>query len=502
MYRLHMLTRGARGWLMALGLVHVGCGGLARDPERDEVLGTTRLDLLLQQLRTDIAAARPEDRPFLRYVTLVDRQDAYTAVQAAPALQRFRDTSNGCTTEAHDICNLLSEDDTASGDPRTLEVARHAISKGANSFSRQQRVVPPKDVDVERLIYRLDLRDYGWATPIEVEGREYRDGWDAIVAHAEQAVELEGEDADALKEATGAAVPFLLSHVFVDTAARGDVYYGLLRLPPTLTALEAELGLSSNLGLVEAGVRRALTETSGVSYQRRVLERRPMPEAGFGYWLAYDFLTDENAEPVFSDPLGSIRADAMHAIFPLPNGLLGFYSTDADGRRITTSPVLESPPDVDGRAHNAASCFSCHQRGTVQFEDDLLARLDAEGNLGFRERDAIAEVYGSARDVLRAMSADNDAYAAAVARAGVSYDERDPVSIAYFEFQTVHRFSAAGELFVAPELLSARLADLPPALAPLAAETGIVQRAPFAAAYRTALCTLLGKARNRPLRCP
>jgi hypothetical protein len=495
---------GARAWAVLAALAHLGCGGLARDPEGDEVLGTTRLDQLLQALRADVAAAAADDRPFFRYVTLMDRHDAYAAALASPALGQAFPAGSSCdSAKPYDLCDVLSGDVRTAADLNRLEAERHAISKAANSVSRQPRSAIPRAIDGERLIYRLDLRDYGWATPVSVDGREYRDGWEAIAAHAKLALELEGEDADAVKEATGAAVPFLLSRVFIDTATLGDVYYGLLRLPSTLTALENELGVANGIGVAGAGVRRAFTDRSGISRQPRVLERRGMPDGDAGYWLAYDFLSDENAASLFTDPLGSIPADAMHAMFPLPNGLHAFYSTDASGRRLTTSPVLESPPDEDGRAHNAASCFGCHQRGAIQFtEDDLLARVDAAGNVGYRERDAIADVYVSFEDLLSAVDADNDAYAAAVARAGLSYEERDPVSIVYFEFQSVHRFAAAGELFVAPELLSARLAELPPALAPLAAETGSVERAPFADAYRAALCTLLGKARNRPLRCP
>jgi hypothetical protein len=486
-----------------MGLVQLGCGGLAQDPERDEVIGTTRLDQLLQALRADIEAAPAEERRFYRYVTLMDRHDAYAAALASPSLRRAVPVGSTCDFESavpYDLCDVLSGETSSAANLYRLESERHAISKAANSFSRQPRSVIPRAVDDARLIYRLDLRDYGWATPLSVEGREYGDGWEAIVAQAKQAVEVTGEDADALKDATGAAVPFLLSHVFIDSAARGDVYYGLLRLPPTLTALEREFGVAGSLA--GTGIQRALTETSGVSYQRRVLERRPMGDGSLGYWLAYDFFADENAEPVFSDPLGTIRADAMHAMFPLPNGLLAFYSTDADGQRIGTSLVLESPPDVDKRAHNAASCFGCHQRGTIQFRDDLLPRLDAEGGVGYRERESIAEVYGSLRALNRALSDDTDAYGEALARVGLSLDERDPISIAYFEFQTLHRFAAAGELFVSAELLGARLGDLPPAIGALATDTATVGRERFASAYQTALCTLLGKARNRPVGCP
>lgn len=479
----------------------MSCGGAARDREREEVLGTTRLDQLLQSLRADIEAASAEDRPFYRYVTLMDRYDAYAAAFATPGLQDAAKAGDLCNDGPgpYDLCEALSEDVASGADLRRLEVERHALSKAVNSVSRQARSVIPRAIDGERLIYRLDLRDYGWATPVSVEGRQYSDGWEAVVANAEQAVELEGEDADALKEATGAAVPFLLSRVFIDVATLGDVYYGLLRLPSTLTALENELGLSE--GVVDASFQRVFTEQSGVSRQPRVLEHRFMPDADVGFWLTYDFLTDENAEPMFADPLGSIPADAMHALFPLPNGLLAFFSTDASGQRVTISPVLESPTDVDGRAHNAASCFGCHQRGAIQFqEDDLLERV--ADSVGDRERGAIEEAYASSQDLLPFLRADNDAYAAAVARVGLSVDERDPISWVDGDYQNVHRFSAAGELFVSPELLNARLGDLPAALTPLAVDDQVIERAPFASAYPLALCTLLGRARNRPVRCP
>lgn len=491
--------------LSVAGLLVLGCGGLARDDDRETgIAGTTRLDQLLQSLRADVEAAPPEARRFLRYVTLMDRHDAYAAAMATPGLRAAALDGSLCELPSalYDVCIALSEETSVASDLYELERERHALGKALNSASREPRSIIPRALDGERLIYRLDLRDYGWATPVSVEGREYSDGWEAIVASASQAVELEGPDADAIKEATGAAVPFLLSRVFIDTATQGEVYYGLLRLPQTLSALEAELGVASGIGAGGAEVRRVFTALSGVSRQPRVLERRSMPDAG-GFWLAYDFLRDENAEPVLRDPLGSIPADGMHAMFPLPNGLQAFFSSDASGQRVTTSAVLESPTDVDGRAHNAASCYGCHQRGAVHITRyDLLAGLEAEGNIGYRERDAIADVYPSHEVLLPVMQADNEAYAAAATRAGVSIDERDPISHVCIDFQRAHRFSAAGELFVTPELLSARLGDLPPALGPLATNNATVERPAFARAYHTALCMLLGKARNHPARCP
>jgi hypothetical protein len=296
----------------------------------------------------------------------------------------------------------------------------------------------------------------------------------------------------------------LLSRHFVAAAAVGETYYALLKLPPTLRALESELDVVPVADLVAAGTRRALTVTSGVSTQTRVIERRVMPSSNRGYWQGYDFLTDGKAALVLDNPMGSVRADATHVVFPLANGLQAYFTADADGQRIAISPVLGSPPDADGMAHNAASCFSCHQRGLIIFRDALrkLVLDDDDRSYTFAERDAIESLYPENEDMERVLAQDSEAFARALGELGVSIDEREPVADAYFELRTLERFDAAAELFVSPDFLSSKLGQLPPALTPLASATGEVSRSAFAAAYSTALCGLLGKARNRPEACP
>jgi hypothetical protein len=364
---------------------------------------------------------------------------------------------------------------------------RLAVTKLANSLSSRPEPSIPVSVDDARLLQRIDLRAYGWDRPVSVDGVQYVDGWEAIVAHAALAVELQSESPEALPGVSGTRVPWLFANDFVAAASSGNTYYELLGLPGTLAELQQ--------GWAPAGTGappsyRAAFENSGVSYSTRVVERRQRSGGG-AYWQTFEFGSDARGAAVYQDPLGFVP-DGSEAMFTLPNGLHGFFIADASGRRVSESPLspetIVDPAQRDWVMRNAASCFSCHVAGTIDFKDEL--RSQWEDAPVDPQRQAVLDLY-AVPDVLGQYRIDdNEAYAQAAEAAGVPRAIPDPVSRVYLDFRygTVLTAQAAAELLVTPAQLRARMNELPELLQGL--DVSGVQRADFSAVYLEALCVL------------
>jgi hypothetical protein len=175
--------------------------------------------------RTVVADLRREDadeRPFLRYVTLINRYNA------------------GACAE-------------------TLDRERFALAKLVNMLSTRPRLEVPQPIDRDRLIYRIDLRDYGWDRDIEVGAQSFRDGWEAIIAASPYAVPFTGDQADDLRDDTLTDVPVLNADAMLDAAALGDLYYALIGVDvtqPLSSFVRDELGIDVAANFDEGNVAR------------------------------------------------------------------------------------------------------------------------------------------------------------------------------------------------------------------------------------------------------
>lgn len=448
-------------------------GGAGRDPGLGDASGASQLDLTLRAIARDLQGIAADQRRFMRYVTVSHVTNTFDA------------RGDRAETAASDV-------------EGAREVRRLAVAKLVNSVSRQGTIARPLQLGSERLYQRIDLRHYGWDGPLRIEGQQYRDGWEAIVAHALQAVEFAGPAAERAKQLSRARVPWLMADDFIATVATGDVYYELLQLPPGLNALQAELGIASADGATE--LQRAAFADSGHSYNPRVVER--YSAAPGGVWQVLDFADTERGQSIFSDPL-SIQADATSLIFTLPNGLWGYAFTDAAGQRTPLSSlpasVLADPSESDGLMRNAASCFSCHNSGLLPFRDQLRERLP------MLPPDDLASALASFPEpgVLdRLAEADDARYHAALAAAGVPAGIEDPISRVYRSFSDeIGLRQAAGELFVEPGVLERELSRLPSRLGALGSPAASVARSALASAYVEALCILHAASENRPSGC-
>jgi len=381
---------------------------------------------------------------------------------------------------------------------------RMALTKLANSLSSRSQPSVPVDVDEQRVFQRIDLRAYGWDRPVTVDGVQYADGWEAIVAHAALAVAYPLMGGDSLQDYTGTRVPWLFADDFVAAAASGNTYYELLGLPETLAELQQRL-------VPEAGsaslTYRAAFSDSGISYNPRAVEWRGSAESGRGYWQAFDFNTHARGAAIYSEPLGFVP-DETEVMFTLPNGLHGFFIADAGGHRVSQSALspeaVLDPAQPDWVLRNAASCFSCHNAGVVFFTDTVRSNWEpaVAGSVTAEQR-AVLDAYPPHDVLAQVRNDDNEAFARSLEAAGVPSDTPDYVSRTFLEFKYLATDAdrAARELFVTPAQLRAHLEELPEPLRVFELDGATVPRDVFLSVYLEALCALHQTDQVVPARC-
>jgi hypothetical protein len=447
----------------------VALGGEDRCPPEPLTLADTLATVL-----TDVRAQPASSRPFLRYVS---------AGQYRPG---------PCDTE-----------EVIESSRREVSRARMAVSRVLNGMSLEPRAVVPQAVGPEQLLLRLDLRDYGWQRPVTIGGESYGDAWQAVAANAAIALELQGGAASELEGELGTPVPVLLSSAFVATAMKGELYYAVLRLPPTLSEVKRELGIDGDEDIERGAWARAAFSNSGVSREPRGVARYRGTALGDGYfWQTFDFAPSASSEALYLEPLMT-RADGHEALFSLPNGLPAYYAADGDGSRLLESRFVVDPAQNDGTMHVASSCVSCHNGGIIVFSDEERSFVDDNEDL-FAEA-----VLARARETFPKQSqmdalaeGDSQRITAAAELAGQPAGTPDPVSRTFLDYELGLTFDRlAAELFLDRASLIERLSSLPEEIA-TAATSGVLERPVFEARYLEAACALYGTAESSPRRCP
>jgi hypothetical protein len=196
-------------------------------------------------------------------------------------------------------------------------------------------------------------------------------------------------------------------------------------------------------------------------------------------------------------------------MFPLPNGLYGFFLADASGRRVTQSVLspntVADPSQQDWVTRNAASCFSCHNGGLIAFNDEMREHWSPEPPAGLAiEQASVLDAYPEPAVLERIRSSEDGDYAQYLQRAGVDPQSPDAVSRLSIDFRYGELMlgRAAAELFAMPAALRLRLAELPEVFGALQADYGSITRPDFVAAYREALCAVHRSSQNQPVDCP
>jgi hypothetical protein len=424
------------------------------------VLASVSNDDVLSAARADLASQPTADQRSLRYVALTNRAGASAS---------------------------------------ELDQLRWALAKAVNSLSNEVALVAPTPVTglaAERVLYRIDLRDYGWARAVELDAGSYSDGWEAIVAASPYAIAYEGEAADALTSAAGTSVPLLFADHLMAAALDGELYYALLAAPSNAAALLSSLGVDLEQSQADGRLTRIATFNPHVAtFEENVAERVALPDVvdDGSLWLAYA-VGDQNVfDSAFPDPVGFTGTPRL-ALFSRPNGLFAFAAFDDAGERAaeTDFAVDASTSETIGVG---AGCMACHGSGPVRMIDELRSFAETFGT----DVAALGGLVPAQAELNRIFSADQSAATAASSELGVPDDlDDDPIAEALQRFaRAVSLDVAAGELGVTSESLAAALPDLDPALAPLG-EGETITRADFALLFRPSACVLQSGAVNRP----
>jgi hypothetical protein len=437
-------------------------------PPLCEPLPFLGLDAAYSAVLADLHGRPEPDRPFLRYVGIAQASNARRCGAA-------------------------------------LDQQRQALSKLVNSLSTSDEIHVPTPIDGAGLLFRIDIRDYGWAHEIDLEGDgviDHADGWEAVLsAAAPYGVPPGGPDASALAAEAHTNVPFLPVNAFVRAAAFGDVYYALVGIRPNVYDTMLDLGLDPVVALDEKDVQRAALSRHWPFGDAVVTRYRQGEPAERSLWQM-DVMDEIRDASIFDEPAGFFRADYSQTLFELPNGLHAYSVNDGGGERLQqrAAGCIEScDAPVE---HHAVACMGCHTTGLLPVEDIMAEYLLS--NRQYYDDDTYARalaLYPPAADFAELVSRDNEKYLAALERAGVPAGASDPVSAVYLDFDTpLDLERAAAELGVRATDLSAKLGVLPEVFARLGAPAGTIERAAFSTAYVEALCVL--HERNRPVACP
>lgn len=384
-----------------------------------------------------------------------------------------------------------------------LEIHRAAMNKIVNSVSLENELHLPSPVDAAGLIYRVDLRDFGWDRSIQLGNLTSADVWEAVIGSSPFAVEFEGGLADDIKEETETTVFALSLDAFIQMVAQPPLYYELLQIPDRFEDFSDGLNLLDVAELSAGDVFRAGFKNSEVSQQDRIIERSPLPglEDGFIY-RSYDYAPEVVEETIFSDPV-NLDADGGEFIYTLPNGLHGYLIIDEAGQRLDSAPtaVVADPRRKDFAVRAGISCMSCHVAGIIPKTDQVRAFVEARpGDYSANLFQRALEMYAPSAQFSAQQQRDAEAYLAKLSEIDVGGFSDDPVSANFYRFEAdVGLRQAAAELMVEPETLEHALPGLDTdfqviSLTPLDREL-------FTSLYLEVLCSVYPAGEVRPSRC-
>jgi serine/threonine-protein kinase len=360
---------------------------LPREDKRDSAFkDMVGVDYVLKQLLAHVRKARPQDRRFLRFLS---------------------------------INHIL----TSGATPAELELHRDALAKAINHLSWENTIVHPQPIEPTNTIFVVDIRKLGWhLTPFErFRGRQnlgkspYNLYDLVLLEYPYSIVYDDSETFDHLAEefllpaGQVRPIPYVRADWFVSTATLPPLYEDLLQLPFTQQELEEQLKIKTEDNVKNGIAKRAGMTVSGVSRNNRVVERHPL--SGGWYWKSFDFRTSRGRENMFTDPI-DLNPTGGEFIFSLPNGLQGYYVADAKGTRLEQAPtdIVTDKFAEDKTVRNGLSCMRCHDAGMKTFTDMVRpALLRLPGKPGFDKRFAL-DLYPEEAEMEKLVKDDGDRF--------------------------------------------------------------------------------------------
>ena len=409
-------------------------------PEKPRMpLGSPSLsDSALETIRQWIAVGAPDwevqyDVNFITTATMLDIIQGHLETLAAfdrPSARYFT------------LTHLYN----AGESPEALNAYKIALSKLVNSLSWGVDVINPTPIDLQELIFYIDLRHYEW---------DRNESWTQIEQEYPYSIAFDPETQAGLHEKLthlraemDCEVPFVHVDWFLATASLPPLYHDILDLPETDRELEQQLDVDVRRNIDTApGVRvwRAGFNESGVSTNNRVVERHTSRYGA--YWKSYDFAGGAGSQDIFTHPL-NFRHDGGEVVFNLPNGLQGYYISDASGNRIDEAPttIVSNPAASNPAVRNGLSCIGCHTEGMKTFEDEVRAVLLKLPDGPEKAQGLRLYVEQSVIDAL--VAEDTERYRKALKETGGVFGGIEPVHRFHEEFQSpvdaAHAAAAVG----------------------------------------------------------
>ena len=163
---------------------------------------------------------------------------------------------------------------------------------------------------------------------------------------------------------------------------------------------------------------------------------------GLYYWESFDLDPNVAGNSVFDRPLDfNVVANGSEALFSLPNGLQAYMIFDEAGNRLEESPILFDNAQNDNVLRAGISCMTCHENGTVQFQDEVRQfALDNQIDVAQAAEDAggdfqdVLDLYPDNADLKEILVDDATNYRGALSDAGVPTNGNDPVSDSFINF--------------------------------------------------------------------
>lgn len=259
-----------------------------------------------------------------------------------------------------------------------------------NALSRRPLIARPRLVT--SWLWAVDVRDYGW-TPerfgqlvfgkgaVEPYFHVQLIGGDGKADFPALAPWLPAAESAEMADRTVSQVPivradWLFHRTAIQEGRAGFGYYDFLELRSRADA-ERLAGLDRSKAAEVFREQAGVIHQSGVTLQARQVFR--YATIAGAWWESRDVSNEtggRGAKNAARNLLDDYRHDAEEIVFTLPNGLPGFYLSNAAG-----VGVASAPPDIasdhkstdnDRRVHASKSCVVCHTAGgLIPFADDL-----------------------------------------------------------------------------------------------------------------------------------
>jgi hypothetical protein len=328
-----------------------------------------------------------------------------------------------------------------------LEIMRQGLAKAINSISRSGSIISPQAIDNFKLIYRIELGDFGWGAKdwdLMVRGYPY-----LVIPRDETPLGILQNDCDSL-------VPLVNADWFVANVMTPPLYYQMQDAPSKLAEFESQMGVSFEENIKNKKVIRAAFDNSKVSPENRVIERHPTKN-GF-LWRSYEFDSSSGVADVLENPLGpTLKGDqgpfgglafqhlGTEIVYQRSNGMLGFYVAGLGSQRIDEAPGEDDKDPIPA----GAACMACHAKGLVIRDDMDMVRDRVESGEYGGAKSTIKAIYPGNDDLVKQLTEDSKEYLEALKDLGVDTSKKDPVSrTAERHFSRVSTLQASAELDV------------------------------------------------------